>query len=95
MRHSILTVGLLAIGVQASLAQIKLDGKTTVVFAAPDKGRQVLTTRDDFVTRMSPFDRAARLKTNTEVTEKDYLEALDSVDATRDAEAAAPEDSSG
>jgi hypothetical protein len=43
-------------------------------FATPEQGREVLTTRDDFVTRLSPFDRAARLKTDREVSEEEYLE---------------------
>lgn len=43
-------------------------------FATSERGRKVLTTRDDFVTRLSPFDRAARLKTDREVSEEEYLE---------------------
>lgn len=45
-----------------------------IEFATVEQGRQLLTTRDDFVTRLSPFDRAARLKTDREVSEQEYLE---------------------
>lgn len=45
----------------------------SISFASADEGRAVLTTRDDFVTRLSPFDRAARLKTNRDVSEQEYL----------------------
>jgi len=42
-------------------------------FASSGKGREILTERDDFVRRLSRFDRSARMKTRKEVTEKDYL----------------------
>jgi len=44
-----------------------------LTFASVAEGRSVLTTKDDFVERMSPFDRAARLKTDREVSEAQYL----------------------
>lgn len=47
--------------------------ETTISFATVDEGRAVLTNRDDFVERMSPFDRAARLKTDRDVSEDEYL----------------------
>src|SRR5688572_12232333 len=55
------------------LAETKLGEETTVVFATVDQGREILTTRDDFVRRLSPFDRQARLKTDRAVTEAEYL----------------------
>ncbi len=55
-------------------AQLQLGSGSTIVFATPDEGRQILTTRDDFVQRMSPFDRAARMKTDLDVSEERYLE---------------------
>ncbi len=54
-------------------AETKWQGGTELVFASVDQGRQVLTNRDDFVERLSPFDRAARLKTAAEVSEAQYL----------------------
>jgi hypothetical protein len=45
----------------------------SIDFATIAQGRELLTTRDDFVTRMSPFDRAARMKTDQDVTEDAYL----------------------
>lgn len=47
---------------------------TAYVFAAPAEAAAMLTARDDFVARLSPFDRAARLKTSRAVSEKDYLD---------------------
>ena len=45
-----------------------------VAFATVSEGRNILTTRDDFIERLSPFDRAARMKTDREVSEKEFLE---------------------
>jgi hypothetical protein len=66
--------GLVLSAVGACQAQIKLSGDTTVTFATADEGRKVLTARDDFVRALSPFDRAARMKTAGEVSEKAFLE---------------------
>ncbi|WP_442481610.1 eCIS core domain-containing protein [Aeoliella sp. SH292] len=56
----------------AAHAQMQL-GDTKIEFATVDEGREVLTARDDFVERLSPFDRAARMKKEGEVSEADYL----------------------
>lgn len=55
-------------------ADVPLGLNTTVIFATADTGRELLTTRDEFVERLSPFDRAARLKTSDTVSEARYLE---------------------
>jgi hypothetical protein len=44
-----------------------------IEFASIEKARAVLGTRDDFVARLSPFDRAARLKSADDVSEDQYL----------------------
>jgi hypothetical protein len=44
------------------------------VFATIQQGREILTKRDDFVLVLSPFDRAARMKTDQNVSEQDYLD---------------------
>jgi hypothetical protein len=68
-------------------ANIALDDNTVVVFATVEEAREILTARDDFVRRMSPFDRAARMKTDRDVSEEDYLEFVGkNVLAWRDAE---------
>ena len=45
----------------------------TLVFATVDEGKRILMARDEFVRQMSPFDRAILMKTDKEVTEKDFL----------------------
>lgn len=42
-------------------------------FATPVEARTALTTHDDFVTALSPFDRAARLKTRRVISEQAFL----------------------
>ena len=44
-----------------------------IEFASIEKARAVLGARDDFVARLSPFDRAARLKSADDVSEDEYL----------------------
>jgi hypothetical protein len=44
-----------------------------IELASIEAGRAVLGTRDDFVSRLSPFDRAARLKSPRDVSEAEYL----------------------
>jgi hypothetical protein len=45
-----------------------------VEFASIEDARAVLGARDDFTSRLSPFDRAARLKSAIDVSETEYLE---------------------
>lgn len=52
-------------------------GKTAVHFATQIEGRQILTAKDDFVQRLSPFDRSARMKTDKTVSEADYLQFVE------------------
>ena len=42
-------------------------------FASDAQAKAILTARDEFVQRMSPFDRGARLKTDADVNEAAYL----------------------
>lgn len=56
-----------------SHAQVALDGGTTLAFATVEEAAEILTAQDDFVRRMSPFDRAARMKTDRDVSEEEYL----------------------
>ncbi len=44
------------------------------VFAPAADAQRLLSSRDDFVARLSPFDRAARMKTDRDVAEPEFLE---------------------
>ena len=83
-----------AIGFVAVLALAAPAGAQELEFATVDQARQMLAAKDAFVERLSPFDRAARLKTNRTVTEAEFLEFVASAAlawdaAERDAIAAA------
>jgi len=45
-----------------------------LLFASETEAKGMLSARDDFIVRMSPFDRAARMKTAREVSEAQFLE---------------------
>ncbi len=64
---------LLAAFIPSTAWGVFLGGGAKVVFATADEGRRILTTRDDFIERMSPFDRAARMKTDAVVPEDVFL----------------------
>lgn len=61
-------------------------GSTKVHFASQSEGRQILTAKDDFILRLSPFDRAARMKTDKTISEGKLLEFIGTnvVDWTKD-----------
>jgi hypothetical protein len=50
------------------------EGQIRIEFASVELARTILTARDDFVTRMSAFDRSARMKTADETSEQQYLD---------------------
>ena len=60
-----LFLALFAVGPGAAAHEIEL--------ASIETARAVLGARDDFVSRLSPFDRAARLNAPGEVSEAEYL----------------------
>jgi hypothetical protein len=45
-----------------------------LLFASEAEAKGMLSARDEFIVRMSPFDRAARMKTAREVSEAQFLE---------------------
>ncbi len=65
---------MITIAVLLVLGGVSQGQNTNFVFATVEQGRKILTARDEFVQALSPFDRAARLKTDKEISEKDYLE---------------------
>lgn len=64
----------LIVSLIASLASSAYaDTPASFSFATVQQARSILTTRDEFVQGLSPFDRSARLKTANEVAEPAYL----------------------
>jgi hypothetical protein len=54
-------------------APATIGANTAALFASEQEGIRLLTARDDFIERLSPFDRASRLKTDREVLEPELL----------------------
>jgi hypothetical protein len=75
MKKFYLTVTLLFVFLNGLChAEIILDNNIIFIFASVSEGQQVLTVKDDFVQRLSPFDRAARMKTDREVSEIEFID---------------------
>ena len=55
-------------------AQMKLSSESELGFASRETGIAILTIRDDYVSRMSRFDRMLRLKSTQPVSERAYLD---------------------
>lgn len=73
MAHRFCMAGLVCLGAAIALAQTEPAPSITLHFASPEEGREILRTRDGFIRRLSPFDRAARLKTDRDVSESEFL----------------------
>ena len=73
MRNLLLVAVGLSVLSGDSQAQTKVAGDAAFVFATVEEGKKILTTRDEFVQALSPFDRAARVKTDKDVSEEAYL----------------------
>jgi hypothetical protein len=66
LRAALLAAAVLGVGSPAHAQEL--------VFPVSADARELLSSKDAFVERMSPFDRAARMKTDREVTESEFLE---------------------
>ncbi len=55
---------------------IELHEGTELVFAQVEEAKKRLTTKDDFIKNLSPFDRSARLKRDKSVSEEEFLEYI-------------------
>ena len=73
MRRSIETIVLFIIFLVPAIVGAQTPNLPAISFATVEQGRAILTNRDDFVSRLSAFDRAARMKTDHDVTEQEYL----------------------
>lgn len=57
----------------SAATDIPIAKGTTVHLASANEAKQTLTTKDDFIRRLSPFDRSARLKVGRPVSEEEFL----------------------
>lgn len=54
-------------------ADVDLRKGCAVRFASASEGAEILSRKDDFIQRLSAFDRAARMKTNRSISEAEFL----------------------
>jgi hypothetical protein len=73
IRYSLKLCILLAIVCAPLQAEMKIGQDASLVFATVEQGTSILTSSDDFVQRMSPFDRSARVQTDRDVGQGEYL----------------------
>lgn len=68
-----------ACGLTRALLLFALAGSAAgqdISFASVEDARQILSAQDDYVARLSPFDRAVRMRTERDVLEREYLDFL-------------------
>jgi len=61
---------------RSSSADVNFHHHTIAHFASVSEGSQILTNKDDFIQRLSAFDRSARMKTDKPISEKEFLEFI-------------------
>ena len=54
-------------------ADVNLREGCTVRFASVEEGAEILGRKDEFIQRLSAFDRAARMKTDRSISEVEFL----------------------
>ena len=83
--HAVVWSALLA-STRASVPDVPLTDQTVVRFVGTDEVGKILSTKDDFIRRLSPFDRAARLKVGRPVSEEEFLNFIsrNTLDWTKD-----------
>ena len=52
---------------------VKVSGDCLAHFATASEAAEILTRKDDFIQRLSAFDRAARMKTDRTISEEEFL----------------------
>jgi hypothetical protein len=70
--RKICLLGLLA-SFSAFGGDVPFDAKTKVSFSTPEDSARKLTQVDSFIENLSRFDRAARLKTDKDVSQEEFL----------------------
>jgi hypothetical protein len=59
--------------VNSATADVDLSNGSVAHFASVSEGAEILGRKDDFIQRLSGFDRSARLKTDRSISEDEFL----------------------
>ena len=74
MKKRLLAIFIFLLVVPSLRAEEKKTPNPNIEYASVEQGKEILGQRDDYVSNLSPFDRQSRLKTDKEVTEKEFVE---------------------
>ena len=58
---------------ESSPAGIRVGERTEILFGSVEEGRRILCSRDEYIEKMSPFDRSVRMKTAREVSIEEFV----------------------
>jgi hypothetical protein len=61
------------VSILCTVLVLPLHAEQSLIFASVEDGSRILAARDSFVERMSPFDRSARMKTDRDISENEFL----------------------
>jgi hypothetical protein len=64
------------VSILCTVLVLPIHAEQSVIFASVADGSRILAARDSFVERMSPFDRSARMKTDRDISENEFLAFL-------------------
>ena len=74
MKRCFIIVAFILALAKSGYSEVRIGDTTTFTFATIEQGKKILTVRDDFIQRLSPFDRAARMKTDKDISEEEFLQ---------------------
>ena len=69
----ILALAILTLICSATSAEAWQNNSITLEFVDAQRGRSILASEDDFLTRLSPFDLQSRMQSKTPVTREEYV----------------------
>jgi len=73
MKRTAIPVAISLATIQFAAADCALRDRTVAHFAPVSEGVKILGRKDDFIQRLSGFDRSARMKTDKPISEQEFL----------------------
>lgn len=73
MKRATIPFAISLAAIQFAAADCTLRDGTVAHFATVSEGAEILGRRDDFIQRLSGFDRSARMKTDKPISEREFL----------------------
>ena len=73
MKRTTLSITISLVSIRFAVADPALRNGTVARFASVSEGAEILGRKDDFIQRLSVFDRSARIKTDKPISEQEFL----------------------